>query len=100
MLLIECPWCGPREELEFRYGGESEISRPGPAETVTNEAWGDYLFMRRNSKGLHRERWVHAFGCRQWFTVVRDATSHAVASVHALNDAAPLPAAPVIDPNP
>ncbi|MBL8960475.1 MAG: sarcosine oxidase subunit delta, partial [Gemmatimonadetes bacterium] len=22
MLQIPCPWCGPREEEEFRYGGE------------------------------------------------------------------------------
>ncbi|MGZ8625813.1 MAG: sarcosine oxidase subunit delta, partial [Actinomycetota bacterium] len=23
MLLIPCPWCGPRDEVEFRYGGQA-----------------------------------------------------------------------------
>ena len=36
MLLIDCPWCGPRAEHEFRCGGESHIARPGPPETVAD----------------------------------------------------------------
>ena len=28
MLLIECPWCGARDESEFTYGGEAHIVRP------------------------------------------------------------------------
>ena len=27
MLLIPCPYCGPRPELEFRYAGEAHIAR-------------------------------------------------------------------------
>ena len=67
MLLITCPWCGPREDLEFRCGGESHIRRPAPAETVSEEEWGDYMFTRQNPRGVHLERWVHVFGCRRWF---------------------------------
>ena len=29
MLQIRCPWCGPREENEFHYGGEAHIAYPG-----------------------------------------------------------------------
>ena len=29
MLLIPCPWCGPREEIEFRYGGQAGHRVPG-----------------------------------------------------------------------
>ena len=25
MLLIDCPHCGPRNEVEFRYGGEAHV---------------------------------------------------------------------------
>jgi uncharacterized protein len=25
MLLVPCPWCGPRPEVEFRYGGQAGI---------------------------------------------------------------------------
>ena len=28
MLLIDCPHCGPRAEIEFRYGGEAHMVRP------------------------------------------------------------------------
>jgi sarcosine oxidase delta subunit len=27
MQLIECPWCGPREEVEFHYGGQAQAVR-------------------------------------------------------------------------
>ena len=29
MQLIECPWCGPREEVEFHYGGQAHVAVPG-----------------------------------------------------------------------
>jgi heterotetrameric sarcosine oxidase delta subunit len=32
-------------------------------------------------KGLHLERWVHSFGCRQWFNVVRDTATHEIVEV-------------------
>ena len=47
MLLIECPYCGPRAS-EFSCGGEADIARPLHPEQLTDREWGDYLFMRRN----------------------------------------------------
>jgi heterotetrameric sarcosine oxidase delta subunit len=91
MLLIECPFCGPRDELEFRCAGQSHIVRPCPAEEVSDECWGIYLFARQNSKGIHYERWFHAYGCRRWFNVARDTTSHEIVSVYGMVD--PNPAA-------
>ena len=32
MLLIPCPWCGPRAEVEFTCGGEAHIERPVDAD--------------------------------------------------------------------
>ena len=29
MQLISCPWCGPREEIEYHYGGQAHIAYPG-----------------------------------------------------------------------
>jgi heterotetrameric sarcosine oxidase delta subunit len=74
MLQIDCPWCGVRDEEEFRYGGEADIQRP-PAES-DDARWGDYLFLRTNRKGPQRERWLHAYGCNRWFDVVRDTVTH------------------------
>lgn len=86
MLLIDCPHCGPRAESEFRCGGESHIQRPGPFGEVTDEAWADYLFYRRNPKGTHRERWVHAAGCRRWFNIARDTVTHRIVAVYPMGD--------------
>ena len=60
MLLIDCPWCGPREQTEFSCGGEAHIVRPVDTDALTDEQWGDYLFMRKNPRGPHLEQWVHS----------------------------------------
>jgi len=75
MLLIPCPWCGPRDEAEFRYGGQAGLSYPSDPEALSDEQWGDYLFMRDNPKGNFAERWMHAAGCRRWFDVVRNTST-------------------------
>ena len=72
MLLIPCPWCGPRDETEFRYGGQAGIVTPPDPDAIDDTAWADYLFMRDNPKGPFAERWCHTSGCRRWFNVVRD----------------------------
>jgi heterotetrameric sarcosine oxidase delta subunit len=78
MLLIRCPWCGPRDETEFRYGGEAQVARPADPAALDDAAWAEYLFMRNNPKGWFRERWVHAAGCRQWFNVLRHTVTHEI----------------------
>jgi sarcosine oxidase subunit delta len=72
MLLIPCPWCGPRPENEFRYGGQAHIARPPDPAKVGDMAWAEFLYMRANPKGVHNERWCHAHGCGRFFTCVRD----------------------------
>jgi heterotetrameric sarcosine oxidase delta subunit len=85
MLLIACPWCGPRDEVEFRYGGQAQVTYPDPA-TVDDAAWGRYLFVRDNPKGLFRERWRHSSGCRRWFNVVRDTVTNRIVGIHRLGE--------------
>ena len=81
MLRIKCPWCGLRDQDEFQYGGEAHIERPPNPEHHDDAEWADYLFYRKNTRGLHLERWVHSFGCRQWFTVIRDTATHEIVEV-------------------
>ena len=76
MLLIKCPWCGERDQSEFSYGGEAGILRPENPDAQDDAAWADYLFMRKNPKGLHREQWLHAQGCRRWFIAERDTVTY------------------------
>ncbi len=52
MLLISCPWCGPRDEAEFHYGGQAHVPYPeDPPAALTDEEWARYLFFRDNPQG-------------------------------------------------
>lgn len=87
MLRIPCPWCGVRDETEFRFGGEAHVERPDLE--VSDAEWADYLFNRENPKGLHYERWCHVYGCSQWFNVVRDTVTHEIHAVYEMGEAKP-----------
>lgn len=78
MMLIPCPWCGPRDETEFHYGGQADVRYPTDPSAVSDEEWGRFLFFRDNPKGSFTERWSHAAGCRRWFTVHRDTVTNAI----------------------
>ena len=89
MLLIECPYCGTRDESEFSYGGEAHNVRPLDPEALTDEQWADYIFYRQNPKGLHRELWNHSAGCRRWFNAIRDTLSYKFQCVYKIEDPSP-----------
>jgi heterotetrameric sarcosine oxidase delta subunit len=89
MLLIPCPWCGPRDEVEFRCGGEAHIARPKAPDAASDAEWADYLFMRNNPKGLFQERWLHRHGCRQWFNVVRHTVTHEIVATYRIGEKPP-----------
>jgi heterotetrameric sarcosine oxidase delta subunit len=78
MLALPCPWCGERDEVEFTYGGQAEVSYPPEPGVLSDEAWAQYLFVRDNPKGPFRERWVHTHGCRRWFDLERDTLTHEI----------------------
>ena len=88
MLQIECPWCGPRDEQDFSYGGEAHIVRPKQPEKLDDAQWADYLFMRKNPKGEHLERWV-CNGCRRWFNVRRNTVTDVITAVYKIGAQAP-----------
>ena len=70
MLLLTCPVCGvTAEESEFVPGGEAHLRRAGA--DASEEDFEAYMFLRRNPRGVHFERWRHAFGCGKWFHAAR-----------------------------
>jgi heterotetrameric sarcosine oxidase delta subunit len=87
MLRISCPYCGLRDEPEFTFGGPSHITRPAPS--ATDSEWADYLFYKDNSKGMHYERWLHAYGCGRWFNVARDTSTHEIFAVYRMGEQKP-----------
>jgi len=50
MFLINCPYCGEREQSEFKAGGEAHIVRPKQPTELSDDEWAEYLFMRKNIK--------------------------------------------------
>lgn len=76
MLYIRCPWCGDRDEVEFRYGGQAQVDYPVDPGALDDAAWAEYLFIRDNPRGRFAERWMHAAGCRRWFDIVRDTVTN------------------------
>src|SRR5271165_3345085 len=75
MLLIDCPYCGERPEIEFAYGGEAHLVRSVRPAELDDQAWTDFLYMRKNTKGIYAERWRHARGCGRFFNALRDTTT-------------------------
>ncbi|WP_404383616.1 sarcosine oxidase subunit delta [Caenispirillum salinarum] len=90
MHIIHCPYCGPREEVEFKYGGQAHITRPENPEALDDAQWADILFMRDNPKGVFAERWMHAAGCRRWFNALRHTVSHKILATYRMGEAPPV----------
>jgi sarcosine oxidase subunit delta len=83
---ISCPHCGERGSGEFVYRGDAGVLRPQtppgtPLAGETLAAWMDYVYLRDNPPGEHRELWYHAMGCRAWLIVTRNVSTHAILAV-------------------
>ncbi len=85
MQLFNCPFCGPRSEVEFHFGGDAGKIRPEGHTTVSDTDWADYLYVRRNPKGAAREIWMH-LTCQEVFVMERDTVTHEVAGTQSLRE--------------
>ncbi len=75
---IPCPYCGERDAQEFSYLGDATVVRPDGTAPDALGAFHDYVYLRDNPAGPHREYWHHVAGCRSWLIVTRDTRSHEV----------------------
>ena len=82
MMLIPCPFCGPRNEDEFLCWSE-RVPRPADPSALSDAEWGDFVYHHDNPKGRVREQWWHARGCQRWLIVERDTLTHEIAGVRA-----------------
>jgi heterotetrameric sarcosine oxidase delta subunit len=76
MMLIPCPYCGPRDVTEFAYGGDGNARQPRGDAALSE--WSDYVYLRDNPRGPHTELWQHSAGCRRWIRVRRNTLTHEV----------------------
>ena len=79
MLLIHCPHCAEaRDEAEFRYAGQAHIERPKDPDRLDDVAFGEYLYFRKNPRGIHQELWLHTAGCGKYFNASRHTQSYEI----------------------
>ncbi len=96
-MIINHPLLGPRDSAEFIYLGDAQlINRPNwqgkeaSAETI-DAAIGrfhNYLYLRDNPAGEHKELWYHEQGDRSWLVVTRNTINHEIVKVELAKDVA------------
>ena len=88
-MIINHPLLGPRDAQEFVYLGDADlINRPDGMAGGAEEAFHDYLYLRTNPAGLHRELWYHEQGDRSWLVVTRNTVTHEITAVEIARDVA------------
>lgn len=65
---------------------------------MTDEQWGEFMYYRKNPKGLHHELWVHAAGCRQYFNVARNTQTYEIYCTYRLDEMPEFGDNPVVGP--
>jgi sarcosine oxidase subunit delta len=90
-MIINHPLLGPRDAGEFTYFGDaSALMRPdSPAGEASGKTMGDvcdYVHLRDNPAGLHRELWYHEHGDRSWLVVTRNTVTHEIVKVELARD--------------
>ena len=89
MFMIKCPYCGLRDQTEFSSGGEAHIARPEWRDDMTDAEWADFVFLRKNEKGIIAERWNHSAGCGKWFNVLRNSATDKILAVYKMGEQPP-----------
>lgn len=88
-MIIDHPLLGPRDAAEFVcLGDASLIERPAWDTQDAEARFHDYVYLRDNPAGEHRELWYHEQGDRSWLVVARDTVTHEVISVELARDVA------------
>ena len=77
MQRFPCPFCGTRDETEFRFLGEADRLRPAGGADASIADWTRYLYFQRNRKGRVAEIWGH-IPCGETFRMERDNVTHVV----------------------
>jgi heterotetrameric sarcosine oxidase delta subunit len=80
MTRIVCPFCGPRELVEFEF----HKTLPNAGEDAFARA-----YLRIDSANESREHWQHAHGCRAWLEIHRNPSTGEVLITRLLGRGAP-----------
>ena len=88
-MIIKHPLLGPRDAAEFIYLGDAGlINRPNWQDPNAQQLFHDYLYLRDNLCGFHRELWYHEQGDRSWLVVTRNTMTHEIVKVQLASEVA------------
>lgn len=85
MMLITCPWCGPRAQTEFTYEDDATARHPAMDDGDAATHF-EYVYQRDPRRGMQDELWRHSAGCGRFIKVRRDTLTHEIAATGAPND--------------
>lgn len=78
-MLIPHPLLGLRDAQEFTYLGDARLmDRPDPSQDNVEAAFYEYVYLRDNPAGVHRELWFHEQGDWSWLIVTRNTITHEI----------------------
>jgi methylglutamate dehydrogenase subunit B len=88
-MIINHPLLGPRDASEFTYLGDAALlARPDWQASDAANQFYDYMYLRDNPAGLHRELWYHEQGDRSWLIVTRNTLTHEISKVEIASNVA------------
>ena len=88
-MIIDHPLLGPRDAQEFTYLGDASLmERPDWRAPDAADRFYEYLYLRDNPAGEHRELWFHEQGDRSWLVVTRNTVTHEILRVELARDVA------------
>ncbi|MCP1337844.1 sarcosine oxidase subunit delta [Futiania mangrovi] len=88
-MMIPHPLLGPRDAQEFVYLGDASlVARPDGMAEDALDRFHDYLYLRDNPAGVHRELWFHEHGDRSWLVVTRNTLTHEILKAELARDVA------------
>ena len=86
-MIINHPLLGPRDASEFvNLGDASLIDRPNRKSDTAAREFYEYIYVRDNPAGEHRELWFHEQGDRSWLVVTRNTLTHDITNVELASD--------------
>ena len=81
-MIIDHPLLGPRDISEFIYLGDASLlNRPKWDAEDAEHSFYEYLYLRKNVAGVHKELWFHQQGDRSWLVISRNTVTHEIIKV-------------------
>ncbi len=87
-MIINHPLLGPRDAVEFVVKGDASLIDRPDGMSASDEEMHDYMYLRDNPAGEHRELWYHEQGDRSWLVVTRNTLTHDIIKVELARDVA------------